>query len=340
MNILADATLPGLEEAFPSPFKLTTYSHLEEVASLLPGQDVLLCRANLKVNEKLLHNSRLRYVATASSGTDHLDHEWLASQSIHIIDAKGCNARAVTDYVVSCLAYLQQQQLIAGNKAGVIGMGKVGSQVHRRLQALGFQTLAYDPPQNMFAEVTVVDVLCIHAELHDVPPYPSRNLIDRNFLSRLKPGCIIINAARGGIIDENALLESQFIYCTDVYLNEPNINPRILDKATLCTPHIAGHSLEAKYQSVAMVSHALHQIMGLPIPQFAVAKMENAPYIDPHTAWQEQVLKLYNPLVETMQLKQAVDKESTFLKLRQKHNKRHDFSCYAALIESIRGKLL
>jgi len=142
MNILADATLPGLDEAFPAPFNLSRYTNPAKIASLLPKQDVLFCRSTLKVDSTLLKNHHLHYVATASSGTDHLDSFWLASQNIQIIDAKGCNAQAVADYVVACLAYLSQQHLIYGTKAGIIGMGLVGARVNARLQAAGFQTVA------------------------------------------------------------------------------------------------------------------------------------------------------------------------------------------------------
>lgn len=339
MKILADATLPGLNQAFPKPFHLTLYQHPDEITQLLPGQEVLLCRSTLKVNHSLLKSHQVRFIATASSGRDHLDQQWLRSQNIQIIDAKGSNARSVADYVVSCLAYLDQQQLISGNKAGIIGLGMVGVQVATRLQALNFQTVAYDPLKEMqepaFESCPIevlhqVDLLCLHAELHDNQPYPSMNLIDKQFLAKLKPGCIIINAARGGIINEEELLRTQqaLTYCTDVYLNEPAIDKRIIDKAILCTPHIAGHSLEAKYLAVAMISETLHHIAGLPLPQFATPEMTGILRLEKDMTWQESVLTIYNPLNETLQLKEAVDKESAFLRLRKSHQQRHDFLLY------------
>ncbi|AWN73737.1 4-phosphoerythronate dehydrogenase [Legionella anisa] len=340
MNILADASLPGLEQAFPKPFHLTMYHHPDEIAGLLSGQEVLLCRANLKVNQFLLKNHCLRYVATASSGTDHLDSTWLNSQNIQIIDAKGANARAVADYVVACLAFLEQQQRVLGNKAGIIGLGKVGTQIAARLQAVGFELLTYDPlkaeRESTFESCTIeelysVDLLCIHAELHNSSPYPSANLVNQDFLDRLKSGCVIVNAARGGIVNEEALLHSSkpLIYCTDVYLNEPDIDPRIIDQSTICTPHIAGHSLEAKYTAVAMVSSALHQIAGLAPPQFAAPALPNDLSLEKDKLWHEFILKIYNPLEETLLLKHASDKKAAFLNLRKNHQTRHDFSQYS-----------
>lgn len=352
MNILADASLPGLAQAFPKPFQLTRYERPDEIAQLLPGQDVLLCRAALKVNQSLLKNHCLRYVATASSGTDHLDHLWLNSQNIQIIDAKGSNARAVADYVVACLAFLEQQHLVPGSKAGIIGLGKVGAQVASRLQAAHFEILTYDPPKAeresafqscCLEELYQVDLLCIHAELHHTQSYPSANLVNQNVLDQLKPGCVIINAARGGIVNEEELLHSPkpLTYCTDVYLNEPDIDKRVVDKSTICTPHIAGHSLEAKYAAVAMVSSALHQIAGLPLPQFAAPELPQVVHLEKDKLWYESVLEIYNPLEETLSLKHASDKKAAFLNLRKNHQTRHDFSQYPVdLILDDKTKLL
>lgn len=339
MNILADASLPGLEAAFPAPFNLTRYNSVNELQIMLPGKDILLCRSTLKVNEPLLINSSLKYVTTASSGTDHLDHQYLHSRGIKIIDAKGCNATSVADYVLASLAYLSQQQLPAGNRVGIIGMGMVGTEVAKRFQTLNFNITHYDPlkaSQNTefksceFVELTKCDLICIHAELHDQQPYSSFNLINKHVLARLKPGCVIINAARGGIVNEDDLLNSTtpLVYCTDVYLNEPAVDPRIIDKSTLCTPHIAGHSLEAKYAAVSLVSEQLHRIAGLPIPFFASPVQSQTITLDPASSWQEKILSIYNPVDETLQLKKAADKFSTFLSSRKNHQNRHDFYVY------------
>lgn len=278
MKILADVTLPGLEDSFPSPFILSVYSNPIELAQQLAHQDILLCRSTLKVDKALLKSHSLRCIATASSGTDHLDHPFLKHQNIRVIDAKGSNATAVADYVIACIAYLDQKQLLKGNKAGIIGFGKVGTQVDARLKAADFQNVLFDPPKSerdpffltaSLEELYDVDILCIHAELHHQQPYSSFNLIDRAFLAQLKPGCIIINASRGGIVNEEALLKSSpsLIYCTDVYLNEPKIDSRIVERSLICTPHIAGHSIEAKRSAVTMVSEQIHQMFGIPIPQ-------------------------------------------------------------------------
>jgi erythronate-4-phosphate dehydrogenase len=337
MNILADASLPGLKEAFPSPFNLTLYRTHEEVTSLLKHQDILLCRANLKVNQTLLNNHQLHYVATASSGSDHIDHRHLKLKNSTVIDAKGCNAIAVTDYVISSLAYLDSIHLIKGSKIGIIGFGHVGAQVYNRLKAADFELFCYDPPKayldNAFKTCSPemlyqCDVLCIHAELHDASFYPSRGLINSSFLSKLKSSCVIINASRGGIVDEEAILNTPLTYCTDVYLNEPKIDQNIINRSTLCTPHIAGHSLEAKFAAVSIVSKKIHSLLNLPVPQEYAIPMGPNSRLNIDQSWQDLALSLYNPIYETQELKKTLDIEEAFLQLRRNHVQRHDFYTY------------
>lgn len=340
MKILADASLPGLQQAFPKPFELSFYNNANELPVLLKNQQALICRATLKVNENLLKGHALSYVATASSGTDHIDSFYLNNNAIQLIDAKGSNAVAVADYVIATLAYLQQYKNFAGSKAAVIGVGEVGSKVVKRLGATGMEVLCYDPFKPEFKnktlqEIVDCDLITIHANLHDEQPYPSRHLFNGSLLKQLKPYTVIINAARGGIVDEDALLEQKnsLIYCTDVFLNEPKVNSKIIERATLCTPHIAGHSIEAKYRAIEMISKKLHACMRLEAPSFNFyPEAPSLAYSD--KSWQDLALKLYNPLYETQQLKTAAKLESAFINLRKAHQNRHDFCCYTLAINN------
>ena len=336
MKILADASLPGLLNAFPKPFEVTLYNHNDDVANLLPDQEILLCRSTLQVNKTLLTNHSLRFVATASSGVDHIDLSTIQAENIRLLDAKGSNANAVADYVLACTAYLQKFKKFRGQKAGIMGLGAVGSQVAKRLKAINFHICCYDPPKNKeeerfnscsLTELLECDLICIHANLHDLPPYPSRLLIAEPELSLLKANTAIINASRGDIVSEKALLNlnTPLFYCTDVYSNEPNISDEIIDFSSLCTPHIAGHSLEAKAAAVFMISQKLHYYYQLPFPDYQRIKIQDSFFFNQQYSWQEQVLSLYNPIHETHGLKQAPDRKAAFLKLRKAHQHRHDF---------------
>lgn len=339
MKILADSTLPNVLALFKEPFSLTLYNAQNEIPDLLPTHDILLCRSTLKVTATLLANSPIQCVATASSGIDHIDSDYLQKHKIALFDAKGCNAQAVADYVVATLACLYRKTKVLGHKAGVIGVGEVGTRVVTRLRAAGFDVMCCDPfrekvdndfPYYSLSELATCDVLCVHANLHHTSPYPSANLLGADFLSCLKPGTIIINTARGGIVNEEALLSlaTPITYCTDVYSGEPEIHAELIDFSTLCTPHIAGHSIEAKNMAVFKVSQQLHQFYRLPMSTTLMPPLEKGPTLPPNDNWEDCVLALYNPLTDTHILKIANDKTHAFLTQRRAHQTRHDFAFY------------
>ena len=345
INLLADVSLPCLSEAFGPPFVITRYQNNSEIPGLLPGKEILLCRSTLPVNQGLIGDYPLKIVATASSGSDHIDSTYLAECGITLQDAKGCNAVSVADYVVSCIAYLKTSLAFNGRKAGVIGAGVVGTEVAARLTAIGFEVIRYDPPKALrdpcfksaaLSDLFECELLCIHANRHNTLPYPSMNLLDEAFFKQLRPGCTIINAARGGIVNEEALLKksNSLIYCTDVYTNEPRIDARVVEMATLCTPHIAGHSIEAKKRAITLLSEKLHAYYQLspPPPPEEIKKPELT--LTPSDSWEAIILSLYNPYPETQQLKKTKREDNwvaTFENIRKAHNTRHEFSRYNAL---------
>lgn len=322
MNILADAQLPGLARCFPPPFRLTYYANLTELHERLPDHTILLCRSTLKINAQLGLPSSIQCVATASSGIDHVDTDFIKKRQITLFDAKGANAQAVTDYVMACLKQVQHH--LKGMRAGIVGAGCVGSRVGQRLQQAGFDVVYVDPLKAMLDtsfcsgtldDLRACDVVCIHANLHHTPPFPSVNLINQSVLSTLKPDVVLINAARGGLVDEQALLNTpeSLLYCTDVYQNEPHLNAALIQRATLCTPHIAGHSIEAKQRAVIQLSQQLHQHYQVPMPHY--------PSLTPPMTNTETD---YDPSLETQQLKNALDLPQAFLDLRRAHVHRHE----------------
>lgn len=329
MKLLADASLPDLHKAFPAPFCLTLYKDLSEVSSLLADQDILLCRSTLKVNRQLLQGHNLEIIATASSGCDHIDAALLKEKGITLLDAKGSNAAAVADYVLSVTAWLQKEASFCGTTAGVIGAGAVGTQVMQRLQATGCAVIYHDPfiaaDSRTLQEIQQCHLICVHANLHDNQHWPSRNLLNKEFFSQLRPNTAIINAARGGLVNQQELLActTPLLYCTDVYANEPEIDNRIVDFATLCTPHIAGHSLQAKYRAVYDLSEKLHKMLQLQAPNLSIPAFTQ-PKPLAAMSWQDYVLSLYNPLTESQSLKKMPDKRQTFINLRKTHM-RHEF---------------
>jgi erythronate-4-phosphate dehydrogenase len=339
IKIIADASLSDLSDFFQPPFQITLFNADSNVYQQIQDHAVLLCRSTIKVDAEKLADMSIKCIATVSSGTDHITAE-NTQKPMDIIDAKGANACAVADYVMACLAYCQQQNYVQGLSAGVIGVGAVGSAVTLRLRALGFHVICYDPlraaedPQFSnceFEALLACDLLCVHANLHDQRPYGSRHLLGERFLKQLKAGTVIINAARGNIVDESAILAcpQPLYYCTDVYATEPTVNPALINYATLCTPHIAGHSIEARRRSLQWVSQKLHHYFGLSSAALPNDQGDVKHQTHRFASWQAAILSLYNPEIETRILKQATDLPKTFLDLRQAHRQRHEFHCYA-----------
>ena len=332
IKLLADASLINLSIAFPHPFELTVYTKSLEIPELLYDKEILLCRSTLKCDRALLAHQQLRFLATASSGNDHIDKYFLEKIGVKLVDARGCNANAVADYSIACITYLKRYHGFCGNKYGIIGCGSVGSLVASRLKSLGYQVICYDPPRQErdsefisadLRELFECNLLSIHTNLHNLPPHPSVNLIDTKFLNNLPHGTVIINAARGDVVDESAIIhaiqQNGLFYCTDVYQNEPEINPMIVALATISTPHIAGHSIEGKLRAVTLVSEKLHNYYRLPPVGFGSLIKNNL-------VFKQDILDLYNPIYETRYLKNASHYlGQAFVELRKAHL-RHDFS--------------
>lgn len=353
MRILADATLPNINDYCDNFFDLVLYHNQLDLLTHINNADILICRSTLNVNEKLLKSSKLKCVATASSGTDHIDKRYLKLNNIELIDAKGTNAGAVCDYVLATISWLIKEKLIVANKVGIVGVGAVGSKLWRILEFLGFEVKGYDPLKEKrcadfkscrIEDLYSVDVICIHANLHETQPNPSLNLFNYSLLKKLKRGVVIINASRGDIVNEadlltidNVIPQRSIIYCTDVFSDEPNINPDIVSYAKISTPHIAGHSIEAKNNAVRKIFKDLYNIYA----PYLLAKeeyfeadslinyMQSCPvgsrFILQNSKFQEEILGKYNPYYETQIIKLAKDKREAFINLRKNHTFRHDF---------------
>lgn len=321
-KLLIDSSIPYIDTYFSKHFEVTCYQNTDELKKNLPHQEVLVCRTHTRIDAKQLGNHQLRLIATASSGRDHIK---LPNASVPILDAKGANAWAVSDYILCVLAQLK---ISTQHNIGIIGFGHVGKTLGQRLSALNYQLKIHDPfilvPEPWHAtqdEILNSDIILIHCEYHHQIPNPTHHLINAMVFKKLMPHTILINAARGDIVDEKALLESPWtgIYCTDVYQNEPQIQAEIIQRATLCTPHIAGHSIEAKERITKVIANQVHAFFQLKT-EF---QNESKKQLIPLSTWQQDILKHYDPMNETRLLK-AHSNPQYFTQLRSLHQ-RHEF---------------
>lgn len=277
MNIIADQGIPHIEHFFGKHASITLLPGRQITHDALQHADGLLVRSITTVNEALLKNTPVKWVGSLTAGTDHLDIEWLTAESILWRACPGFNAPPVADYVVSTLAALMNQGHLRSEKkrAAVIGVGNVGSLVVKRLQTLGFEVLLVDPPRAetdaSFSSLSLqdihdVDLVCIHTPLTKKGVHATYHMINADFLQKQKPGCVILNAARGAVLDTKTILShgQHLIFCLDVFEHEPNINIEILNHTHIATPHIAGHAVESKWRGVLSLYEWLQEAGYLP----------------------------------------------------------------------------
>ncbi|QCU90727.1 4-phosphoerythronate dehydrogenase [Thiomicrorhabdus sediminis] len=260
------------------PYAKEIFSHLGEVITL-PGRDIcnhhllnadaLIVRSRTQVNESLLKNTAVKYVGSTVVGLDHIDQHYLSTEGITFYSAQGCNANSVAEYVITILFQLAEHFGfdLSRKTLAIIGVGNVGSRVYSKAKILGIECLLNDPPKieanpdlllnEPYTDLDTclkADIITVHTPLTSNGKHPTLDLISAEKLKRVEPHQIIINAARGGIINEAAWSKTKTLAnIIDCWENEPYIDKALYDTAFIATPHIAGHSLDAKVAGSSMV---------------------------------------------------------------------------------------
>lgn len=279
INLLADKNIFHLEKFIPDSVHLSLFNPSEGLPEDLTSFDALFVRTVTKINETTLRDfgDRLKFIGTASSGTDHVDLSVLKKQGIRFADAAGCNARAVAEYIATSLLLWSNKygEELTNLTVGVIGVGHVGSEVYKLLNELNIPTILYDPPRqerepsfesSTLQEVLSADILTLHVPLTFEGPYATFHWLENDKLS--KKYKMVINASRGGVVDEKALMDAFDNGLTehiilDVWENEPKFNTLMAERAFIATPHVAGYSHQAKENATRMISETLSRFFQL-----------------------------------------------------------------------------
>ncbi|MCP4472401.1 MAG: 4-phosphoerythronate dehydrogenase [Gammaproteobacteria bacterium] len=281
MRILADENIPCVEEAFADLGEVILMPGREIRAQHLRDCQCLLTRSVTRVDAALLEDSAVEFVGTATIGTDHIDLDYLLRAGIDYSNAPGCNAEGAAEYVLSGLFEISRQrgfdpfQL----KAGIIGFGNVGSRLVAKLEALGIDCLLCDPPlaasgesQRNFTSLDTIlrecNFISLHVPLTHGGEHPTWHLLAGERLRTLAEDCVLINAARGEVVDNRALLElldarTDLRVFLDTWENEPLVSRELLQRVDLATPHIAGYSVEGRLRGTQMVLDAACAHFGL-----------------------------------------------------------------------------
>lgn len=294
MRILVDEDIPFAREAFSGLGTVTTLAP-PAFPDAVGAADALVVRSTRKVDAALLDGTPVRFVGTATAGTDHVDVDYLARRGVVFAAAPGCNAESVAQYVATALAALRIRCgfTVAGKSIGIVGVGQCGSRVERIATALGMTPVLCDPPRGRatgsdrfrpLAELAHCDVVTLHVPRTLDGPDRTEGMIDAAFLRALRPDAVLLNCCRGEVLDEEALvtaLRSDRLAAAviDVWAGEPAIDPVLLATATLTTSHIAGYSYDGKVNGTAMMHEALCRFAGVAPHWDAAAVLAAAPRV-------------------------------------------------------------
>ncbi|HDG1710780.1 TPA: 4-phosphoerythronate dehydrogenase PdxB [Kluyvera ascorbata] len=350
MKILVDENMPYARELFSRLGEVRAVPGRPIPTDALTDADALMVRSVTKVNEALLGDKAIKFVGTATAGTDHVDQSWLTQAGIGFSAAPGCNAIAVVEYVFSALLMLAERDgfALADRTVGIVGVGNVGGRLQKRLEALGIKTLLCDPPRadngdegdfrSLDELVAEADVITFHTPLYKEGQYKSLHLADEALIRRLKPGTILINACRGPVVDNAALLKcleegQNLSVVLDVWEPEPELNLALLDKVDLGTSHIAGYTLEGKARGTTQVFEAYSQFIGQP-QEVALSTLLPAPEfgrISLHGPLDQPTLKrlahlVYDVRRDDAPLRKVAGIPGEFDKLRKNYLERREWS--------------
>ena len=283
MRLIIDQGIPFLNGVFPAHFEVLYLAPEAITPQAVRDADALFVRTRTRINKELLEGSSVRFVATATIGYDHIDTLYCQSHGIHWVSCPGCNAQAVCDYVEEAIRTMESKILSMKPEktplsVGVVGYGHVGKLVAQMAQERGYQVLLSDPPLGIGSSLREIaplcDVLTFHIPLTRDGHHPTYHLLSEETLRLCRPHAFIINAARGGVIDEQALLShliassplaSRLSTAIDCWEDEPQLNQELLQLADLTSFHIAGYSIQGKMRASEMCLQAFCEFFSLPI---------------------------------------------------------------------------
>jgi erythronate-4-phosphate dehydrogenase len=286
VRITCDAAIPGIEAAVSSLGDVRLLAATAMRQGELIDTDALVVRSVCRIDAQLLEGTRVRFVGSATIGTDHVDLEYLERAGVGFAHAPGCNALAVAQYVITAIhrAAVARRRSWAACTVGVVGFGNVGRRLTRLLRGLGLEVRVCDPPLaarepkldedfvGLDAVLEECDVVSLHVPLTEHGQHATRDLLDNYRVQRLiAKGGLLINTSRGGVVDEGPLLAASGpgAAVIDTWAHEPKLRWELLREAgpvVIATPHVAGYTREGKRAATRIMAEALAAHLGAPAP--------------------------------------------------------------------------
>ena len=371
MKIVCDKNMPFVAEAFGTLGDVLVKDGRQITPEDVRDAEMLITRSTTKVNAALLDGSAVRFYGSGVIGTDHIDISYLESHGITWMPAPGCNAESVATYITAALLWLSDHDKppLSSRTIGVIGVGNVGKKVCRHAEALDMCVLASDPPRQRnpsdtdaqdFVSLEQIldeaDIITCHVPLTKSGEDATYHLLGKEQFKKMKPGAIFINAARGPVIETDALLaalgKNIDHAVIDCWEGEPVYRPDLLARADLATPHIAGHSYEGKVNGTAIVYRKACEFLGrpadypftLPEPPVPEWEAEAAERTD-EAILRDLVLTVYDIEADSRRLKEScVDDDAAraaaFDAQRSKYPMRREFASTRVSLTGASARLL
>ena len=347
-KIVADDRIPFLRGVLDDIAEMVYLPGSKTGREDVADADALITRTRTICSKDLLSGSRVKFIATATIGFDHINIADVADLGISWTNAPGCNAASVAQYIASALVSFPGSR--QGQVLGIIGVGNVGKQVEKAAQALGMKVLLNDPPRaekegpEAFVSLDEIrekaDFITLHVPLERAGKYPTFQMLDERFFSGVKKTAVFFNSSRGEAVntaDLKAALKNGSLAgaVLDVWENEPDIDLELLKLSCFATPHIAGYSTDGKANGTAMSVRSVcrHlQIDGfeewfpadIPLPQSGTRIVLEEKY-SPAAQVRQAVLHTYNIADDDWALRSAPEQ---FEKLRGSYRVRREFGAF------------
>lgn len=349
MKIIADKNIPFLKGIVEAYGNVEYLSGKEFTKEAIKNADTLIIRTVTYLGKELLEGSNVKLICSATIGYDHIDTDYCDKHGITWTNAPGCNSGSVQQYIASALIVIaKKKEFSLKNKTiGIIGVGNVGKKVASICELLGMRILKNDPLREIiegsteFTDIDTIkneaDIITFHTPLTKNGDYPTYHLGNKKFFSDLKKKPIIINSARGSIIDTLSIKEAiknKQISGTviDCWENEPNIDEEYLELVDIATPHIAGYSADGKANATRIALESVANYWNL---SKKIIKNITLPLIDNNVievnkstnnySFEDLLLKTYNPMTDCSKL---INNPADFSKLRETYPLRREYPAY------------
>lgn len=358
MKIIIDNKIPYIKGALEAFAEVIYLPGSKTTPESVVDADALVTRTRTLCNESLLKNSKVRMIATATIGYDHIDTEYCDKAGIKWTNAPGCNAKSVEQYIASALfAWALRYRIKLREKTiGIVGAGNVGSKVARFCEILGMKVLVNDPPRERvegpegFVSLQTIreeaDIITFHVPLtmdgHDA----TYHMVDETFLAGLRRKPLLINSCRGEVFDTQAVKaayrkDTISGLVIDCWENEPVIDRELLEMCFLATPHIAGYSKDGKANGTMMSVRAISRFFQLGIDNWQPGNIEmpdntlldiNGSRRDDESIMAEAVLSTYNIENDDENLRSNPE---AFEKWREEYPVRREFPVYKVKVSQV-----